>query len=201
MRGRLTSVTTGGVVTEWYAYDRNGNRTNSMNGAAVYDAQDRMLAGVGATFAYELNGSQTNRIVNGQSTGIAYDLFGQLASASLPDDRVVSYDRDALSRITAKRVDGVKVKGWIYKDALKPIAETDAEGNVVSFFVYGTSGLSPDTMVKDGITYRFIRDVQGSVRLVVDAATGAIAQRLDYDSFGNVLLDTNPGFQPHGFFF
>ena len=48
-------------------------------------------------------------------------------------------------------------------------------------------------------TYRFIRDVQGSVRLVVDAATGAIAQRLDYDSFGNVLLDTNPGFQPFGF--
>ena len=48
-------------------------------------------------------------------------------------------------------------------------------------------------------TYRFIRDVQGSVRLVVDAATGAIAQRLDYDTFGNVLLDTNPGFQPFGF--
>ena len=199
MRGRLTSVTTGGVVTEWYAYDLNGNRTNSMNGAAVYDAQDRMAAGVGATFAYDLNGSQTNRIVNGQPTAFSYDLFGQLASAILPDGRVVSYDRDALSRVTAKRIDGVKVKGWIYKDALKPIAETDAAGNVVSFFVYGTSGLSPDYMVKDGVTYRFIRDVQGSVRLVVDSATGLVAQRLDYDAFGNVLLDTNPGFQPFGF--
>ena len=82
---------------------------------------------------------------------------------------------------------------------MKPIAETDASGNVVSFFVYGTSALSPDTMDKDGVTYRFIRDVQGSVRLVVDSATGAIAQRLDYDSFGNVLTDTNPGFQPFGF--
>ena len=28
---------------------------------------------------------------------------------------------------------------------------------------------------------------------------GAIAQRLDYDEFGNVLADTNPGFQPFGF--
>ncbi len=54
-------------------------------------------------------------------------------------------------------------------------------------------------MVKDGVTYRFIRDVQGSVRLVVDAATGAVAQRLDYDSFGRMLADTNPGFQPFGF--
>ena len=48
-------------------------------------------------------------------------------------------------------------------------------------------------------TYRLIRDVQGSVRLVVDAATGDIAQRIDYDAFGNVLTDTAPGFQPFGF--
>ena len=27
----------------------------------------------------------------------------------------------------------------------------------------------------------------------------AIAQRLDYDEFGNVTLDTNPGFQPFGY--
>ena len=36
------------------------------------------------------------------------------------------------------------------------------------------------------------------MRLVVNAATGAIAQRLDYDSFGRVLADTAPGFQPFG---
>jgi len=29
--------------------------------------------------------------------------------------------------------------------------------------------------------------------------TGAIAQRIDYDAFGNVLTDSNPGFQPFGF--
>ena len=34
---------------------------------------------------------------------------------------------------------------------------------------------------------------------MVDSATGTIVQRLDYDSFGNVLLDTAPGFQPFGF--
>lgn len=40
---------------------------------------------------------------------------------------------------------------------------------------------------------------QSSVRLVTDTATGTIAQRLDYDSFGNILNDTNPAFQPFGF--
>jgi RHS repeat-associated protein len=37
------------------------------------------------------------------------------------------------------------------------------------------------------------------VRLVVNADTGAVAQRIDYDAFGVVTLDTNPGFQPFGF--
>jgi len=39
----------------------------------------------------------------------------------------------------------------------------------------------------------------GSPRLVIDTATGLPAQVLDYDSFGNVITDTNPGFQPFGF--
>jgi RHS repeat-associated protein len=34
---------------------------------------------------------------------------------------------------------------------------------------------------------------------VVDAATGTITQQIDYDGFGNILQDTNPGFQPFGF--
>jgi RHS repeat-associated protein len=54
-------------------------------------------------------------------------------------------------------------------------------------------------MIKGGVTYRLLTDHLGSVRLVVDATTGQIAQRLDYDAFGRVLSDTNPGFQPFGF--
>jgi RHS repeat-associated protein len=54
-------------------------------------------------------------------------------------------------------------------------------------------------MVKGGVTYRIITDHLGSVRLVVDTATGTIAQRMDYDEFGQILLDTNPSFQPFGF--
>lgn len=54
-------------------------------------------------------------------------------------------------------------------------------------------------MVKGGITYRFITDQLGSVRLVVNSQSGEIAQQLRYDEFGVVLEDTNPGFQPFGF--
>jgi RHS repeat-associated protein len=70
---------------------------------------------------------------------------------------------------------------------------------VVSRFVYASGGTAPDYLIKGGATYRIVADHLGSPRLVVDAATGAVAQRLDYDEFGRVLLDTNPGFQPFGF--
>jgi len=54
-------------------------------------------------------------------------------------------------------------------------------------------------MVRGGATHRLITDHLGSPRLVVNTADGTISQRLDYDEFGNVILDTYPGFQPFGF--
>jgi RHS repeat-associated protein len=54
-------------------------------------------------------------------------------------------------------------------------------------------------MVKGGVTYRILSDHLGSPRLIVDTATGTIMQRMDYDEFGNVTQDTNPGLQPFGF--
>ena len=67
-------------------------------------------------------------------------------------------------------------------------------------FIYGTRAHVPDAMVLgDDTVYRLITDHLGSVRLVVNAATGEVVQRMDYDAFGRVLQDTNPGFQPFGF--
>src|SRR5918996_2455072 len=63
----------------------------------------------------------------------------------------------------------------------------------------GERGNVPSYMIKGGITYRIIADHLGSPRLIVNAADGSLAQRIDYDEFGNVLADTNPGFQPFGF--
>ena len=88
---------------------------------------------------------------------------------------------------------------WLYEDALKPIAELNAAGAVVSRFIYAGKANVPEYLVRGGTSYRLVTDHLGSVRLVVNAANGAIAQRMDYDEFGQVTLDTNPGFQPFGF--
>jgi RHS repeat-associated protein len=39
----------------------------------------------------------------------------------------------------------------------------------------------------------------GSVQLVTDAASGDVAQRIEYDEFGRVVFDSAPGTQPFGF--
>ncbi len=63
-----------------------------------------------------------------------------------------------------------------------------AAATIVSRFVYGKGINVPDYMVREGVTYRIVTDHLGSPRLVVNTATGAIVQRMDYDEYGNVLL-------------
>jgi len=89
-------------------------------------------------------------------------------------------------------------------DQLNPIAELDGGGDVTELFIYGSNANVPDSMVKfnaDGTTttHRILSDQVGSVRFVINTSNGTVAQEIDYDAFGRVMLDTNPGFQPFGF--
>jgi RHS repeat-associated protein len=87
----------------------------------------------------------------------------------------------------------------VYVNPLQIGAELDPAGNIVSRFVYGTRPNVPDLIVRTDGTYRIVTDHLGSPRVVVNVTTGAVVQRMDFDEFGRVLLDSNPGFQPFGF--
>ncbi|MFO0554216.1 MAG: RHS repeat-associated core domain-containing protein, partial [Polyangiaceae bacterium] len=71
--------------------------------------------------------------------------------------------------------------------------------NVVARFVYAGQSNVPELVVTASATYRLVKDHLGSVRMVVDTATGELVQELQYDAWGRVLVDTNPGFQPFGY--
>ena len=114
---------------------------------------------------------------------------------TLPNNTEVEYIVDALNRRIAKKVNGVLVQAFLYQDGLKPIAELDGANQAVSRFIYAGKANVPEYMIKGGWTYRIITDHLGSPRLVINTADGQMAQRMDYDEFGNVLLDSNPGFQ------
>lgn len=151
------------------------------------------------TYNYTLNGELQSRTTSGVTTTYDYDALGNLVQVTLPGDSEVDYVIDGQNRRIGKKVNGALTQGFLYKDQLNPIAELDGDNNVVSRFVYADKANVPAYMIKDGITYRIISDHLGSPRLVVDATVGTVVQRMDYDVWGKVINDTNPGFQPFGF--
>jgi RHS repeat-associated protein len=201
--GRLTDVQKDGIAFEHYEYDGNGNRTAWTDpvgsGTATYDDQDRLLAYGPNTYTYTANGELATKSANGVTVQYSYDVFGNLRAVQLPTGIQVEYLIDANNRRIGKRVNGTLVTGYLYQNRTSPLAELDGTGNVVTRFVYGISATVPEYMVRAGVTYRYITDAVGSVRLVVNTSDGSVAQRLDYDAFGRLLFDSNPGFQPFGF--
>jgi RHS repeat-associated protein len=201
--GRLTEVTVDGVTLSTYAYDANGNRLSRTSAqgteTGTYDDQDRLLTYAGASYTYTANGELASKTTGGQTTTYQYDVLGNLRQVVLPGGATVEYLTDGQNRRIGKKVNGILVQSFLYQDQLKPVAELDGTGNMVSRFVYATRVNVPDYMIKGGVTYRLITDHLGSPRLVVDTASGTVVQRMDYDEFGRVILDTNPGFQPFGF--
>jgi len=125
-------------------------------------------------------------------------VLGNLRRVELPG-KTIEYVIDGRKRRVGKKVNGTLVQGFLYQGSLKPVAELDGNGNLVARFVYGSKGNVPDYLVKEGKTYRIVSDQLGSPRLVVDIAEGSVVQRMEYDAFGNVTVDTNPNFQPFGF--
>jgi RHS repeat-associated protein len=201
--GRLALVNRNGGLQTSYEYDRNGNRVRvtTPNGSLVstHDAQDRVVSSGTALYGYSPDGERRYRAVGSDTTLYQYSAAGELLAVRLPNDTLVEYVADAQGRRIGKRVNGVMVREWLYRDALAPIVELDGQGQLVSRFVYGLRPNVPEYMLRDGRTYRFVTDRLGSVRLVVDVETGAIAQRIDYDAFGQIISDSHPGFQPFGF--
>ena len=125
--------------------------------------------------------------------------MGNLRLVTLPDGRTIDYVIDGANRRVGKKVNNILVQGFLYQDQLKPIAELDNSGAIVSRLLYATHANVPDYLVKGGITYRIVTDHLGSPRYVVNTADGTIAQQIDYDEFGNIVYDSNLSFQPFGF--
>jgi RHS repeat-associated protein len=199
--GRLIDVLRDGIGTH-YEFDSNGNRLSvSKNGqvtTAIYNDQDQLLSYGNLSYAYKPSGNLFSKTQNGLTTKYDFDIFGNLKSVELPNSRVITYVNDAMNRRVGKVIDGVRSKFWVYESQIRIAAELDGLGQLISRFVYG-DGHSPVAMIRNGITYKIVTDHLGSVRLVINSVTGEIAQRIEYDEYGHILSDTNPGFQPFGF--
>lgn len=202
LRDWLQTVTENSVLAVSYAYDDNGNRVSVEQGtlrSASHDAQDRLLADGPASFGYSADGQLRSRTTGTDTTQYLHDEFGNLLQVQLPNGTTIEYGYDAVHRRVLRRVNGSRTQGWLYRgNAI--VAELDSSDQVQTRFVYGDdlSG-APEYLIRGGTNYRLLKDHLGSVRKVIDSTTGAVVQELSFGPWGEVTLDTNPGFQPFGF--
>ena len=200
--GRLLGVTENNNPVVSYAYDSNSNRTSATTPSGTvngtFDNQDRLLTYGNTSFTYTANGELASKTNGSQITNYLYDGLGNLNGATLPNGTAITYITDAENNRVGRQVNGSLVAGYLYSsDNL--VAQLDGNNQIVSQFVYASGYSTPDYMVTGGVTYRIFSDQLGSPRLVVNAASGQVVEQIDYDEFGNVINDTNPGFQPFGF--
>jgi RHS repeat-associated protein len=87
----------------------------------------------------------------------------------------------------------------ISKLKLEFYTNQNRKNQIQAVYIYATKINVPDYIIKGGERYKVLTDHLGSVRYVVRVSDGAIVEQIEYDSFGNVLYDLNPGFIPFGF--
>ncbi|HET7539003.1 MAG TPA: RHS repeat-associated core domain-containing protein [Polyangiaceae bacterium] len=208
--GWLTDVTKNGAPFEHYGYSsQNGSRVAATTpalsvaaNAVVYDAQDRLTQYGPLSYTYTNNGELKTK-TDSRTPGVtqySYDVLGNLLSVTPASGPVVSYVADGLNRRVAKKVGTSVVQQWLYRDGLKPVAELDGSGALVSMFVYASNRNVPDYVTRGGKTYRIITDQLGSPRLVVNVADATdVPFRAVYTAFGEATITGTANFIPFGF--
>jgi RHS repeat-associated protein len=203
--GRLLTVTKDGRLVEQYRYDTVGTRIYEMNrlrgiaGRSIaYDAEDRLLTAGSHTYAYNLDGYLTSRSTPQGTTAYRYSSRGELQQVDLPGGRTIAYRHDPLGRRIAKLVDGQIVEKYVWMGRTRLLAVFGPNDQPLIGFEY-TDQRMPPAMIHTGNLYYLLYDQVGSLRAVVDTG-GNVVKRIDYDSFGNIIADTAPGFKvPLGF--
>jgi RHS repeat-associated protein len=197
--GQLTVVTRDGVPVERYAYDSHGNRTSLQIGsgqpvAATYDAQDRLQQQGNTTYSFNADGYLARR---GSDT-FAYSARGELISATVAG-QTIAYSYDGLARLVG-RTDSAGTAQYLYGNPDNPFQVTairDSAGQLTTLY-YDDTGLL-FALQRGSARYYVATDSIGTPQVVSDA-TGHAVKVLQYDSFGNVLSDSNPSFVlPIGF--
>ncbi|MBW2662491.1 MAG: hypothetical protein JRD93_11000, partial [Deltaproteobacteria bacterium] len=198
--GRLLTVTRDGALVEEYAYNPVGTRiheNNVLRGISqkgyLYSDEDCLLTAGSTSYEYNADGFLTTRTEGADVTSYDYSSRGELLGVTLPDGRVIDYVHDPLGRRIAKKVNGSVTKKYLWQGQTRLLAVFDGSDNLIMRFEYADARM-PVAMTKNGSTYYLTCDQAGSLKIVADTA-GNVLKKIEYDSFGNIITDTNPLFE------
>jgi len=115
----------------------------------------------------------------------------------------ITYQHNALNQRVAKLVDGEVVEKYLWTDLTTLLATYDANDNLVQRFEYA-NGRMPVAMTSNGEKYYLHYDQVGSLRAISRVLspdnTTELVKEITYDTYGNIINDTNPTLSvPFGF--
>jgi len=112
--------------------------------------------------------------------------------------RHLTYEQNALNQRAAKLLDGEVVEKYLWADLTTLLAIYDKDDNLIHRFEYADQRM-PVAMMQNNQKYYLHYDQVGSLRAVSDT-NGHIIKEIVYDTYGNIISDSNPSFKvPFGF--
>ncbi len=205
-RGRLTEVKERRHIVESYIYDSNGNRQSAtVNGTTVtasYTLDDNLVVYGDNTYLYDDDGYLTEKTTPNGTTMYSYGTLGELKEVTTTTSTgsvTVSYKQNANNQRVAKLIDGVVVEKYLWANLTTLLAIYDANDNLVQRFEYADQRMPVAMTDANNTKYYLHYDQVGSLRSVTDTSHN-IVKEITYDTFGNILTDTNPSLKvPFGF--
>ncbi|MEK0185935.1 RHS repeat-associated core domain-containing protein [Microcoleus anatoxicus] len=192
--GQLILVKRDGELVERYVYDDNGNRTEWQLGTqqhtASYDAQDRLIELDGTPYEFDADGFLIQR---GDMT-LKYSATGELLEVSWPDGKAINYTYDSMNRRVA-RTDEKGTVQYLYGNPNHPFQVTAVRDNLGKLSVYEYDDFGSLLAIRRGASwYGVTTDQLGTPRVVFDKSD-RVVKVLKFDSFGQIIGDSNPEFE------
>ena len=190
----LTAVT--GSRTESYSYDSNGNRTGTGYSTTV---MNETLTSPGVTYTYDAAGNMISANNGGTITTYTYDNRNRLTEVTQGGTVIATYTYNALNQRIGVQEGGSQI--WtVYNgksaDAV-PYADFNGSGTLLTRYLSGpgmvSGAVAPILLARTssgGATAWYLTDTLDSVRDIV-SSSGSLLDHVVYDSFGNILTETN----------
>jgi RHS repeat-associated protein len=196
---QLTSANHSGLPDESYNYDANGNRISSSQHGTRYviGPNNQILSDGTFNYAYDAEGNLVTKteIATGNITTYTYDYRDRLTSVTTRSAggiilNDVRFGYDVLNHRITKVVNGV-ITHMVYNQD-NVWADFDESGAVVARYLTGAKSDELLARYRPGQgTAWYLTDRLGTVRDIANTL-GVVINHINYDSFGNVIAQTNP---------
>jgi len=211
---RIASITDSSVVTE-FSYDEAGRLAATTGGfQATYDPNGNPIRVHRDDNGVDASTAPGDRLVTFGSVGVSYgpgggvhaiddmaltrDVLGRLVSVT-KEERKTTLHRSCLGDVVGIERDDGSMVGFVCGPDGRPDAVLRSDSTTQAILVGRSRSTTPLLAVEKDRTLFIASDHVGSVRLVIDTASGEVAATRHYDVWGRLVRDEGSSSVPYGF--